>query len=218
MEGMVKKQMKWSINGIAEQFRVIPVLVIENEAEAKRQLQALSDGGLMAAEITYRTAYAAEAIRYASAQFPEFCIGAGSVTCAQQAEEAAEAGAVFIVSPGLSEEVAAFCREKEVPYLPGCVTPTEIMRAMTLGITTVKFFPAGVYGGLRAIKALAAPFPALRFIPTGGVNTENLAEYLAFPKIAAVGGSWMMQGDTKAECEKIQEMIRTEQNRSGTPQ
>ena len=120
-------------------------------------------------------------------------IGAGTVINGQQCVEALNAGAKFIVSPGLSEEVAGICAANGVDYFPGCVTPTEIMQALELGITTVKFFPANVYGGLKALKALSAPFPQVKFIPTGGVNRENLDEFLAFDKVAAVGGSFFVE-------------------------
>ena len=120
-------------------------------------------------------------------------IGAGTVIDGKQCEKALAAGAKFIVSPGLSAEVAEMCKEKGVPYYPGCVTPTEIMQALSLGITTVKFFPANIYGGLKALKALSAPFPQVRFIPTGGVNKENMDEYLSFEKVAAVGGSFFVE-------------------------
>ena len=120
-------------------------------------------------------------------------VGAGTVINGRQCVEALNAGAKFIVSPGLSVEVAEICKANDVPYYPGCVTPTEIMQALDLGITTVKFFPANVYGGLKALKALSAPFPQVKFIPTGGVNKENLDEFLAFDKVAAVGGSFFVE-------------------------
>ena len=120
-------------------------------------------------------------------------VGAGTVINGRQCVEALNAGAKFIVSPGLSVEVAEICKANDVPYYPGCVTPTEIMQALDLGITTVKFFPANVYGGLKALKALSAPFPQVKFIPTGGVNRENLDEFLAFDKVAAVGGSFFVE-------------------------
>ena len=126
-------------------------------------------------------------------EFPDMEIGAGTVIGGEQCERALNAGAKFIVSPGLSGDVALICKQNNVPYYPGCVTPTEIMRALSLGITTVKFFPANVYGGLKAMKALAAPFPQIKFIPTGGVNRENLDEFLSWDKIAAVGGSFFVE-------------------------
>ena len=134
-------------------------------------------------------------------------IGAGTVINGAQAKAAIEAGAKFIVSPGLSAEVAKICEAAEIPYLPGCVTPTEIMQALELGITTLKFFPANVYGGLKALKALSAPFPQVRFLPTGGVDLTNINEFLEFDKIAAIGGSFMMKGDIVANCKAMWEVI-----------
>ena len=186
-----------------EQFKIIPVVVLHNEQEAKHQLSALMEGGLKVAEITFRTEYAEEGIKYATENFPKLCVGAGTVINVEQCSRAIKAGAKFIVSPGLSEEVAELCRTRGMDYLPGCVTPTEIMKAISLGITTVKFFPANVYGGLNAIKALAAPFPQIKFVPTGGVNENNLQEFLAFDKIAAIGGSFMMKGDIDENCKRI---------------
>ncbi len=168
----------------------IPVVVIKELDETKKILTALKNYGINCAEITFRTACAEEAIKLASKEFPDMNIGAGTVINAEQCKRAIKAGATFIVSPGLSASVAKVCQENDVPYYPGCVTPTEIMAALELGITTVKFFPANVYGGLKAMKALAAPFPQIKFIPTGGVNADNLDEFLAWEKIAAVGGSF----------------------------
>ena len=167
--------------------RLIPVVVIKELNDTKVILSALQKEGMLCAEITFRTACAEEAIKLAVQEFPNMEIGAGTVINGEQCERAIKAGAKFIVSPGLSEEVAIICKKKNIPYYPGCVTPTEIMQAISLGITTVKFFPANVYGGLKAMKALSAPFPQIRFIPTGGVNRENLDEYLAWDKIAALG-------------------------------
>ena len=147
----------------------------------------------MCAEITFRTACAKEAIAYASKNYPDMSVGAGTVINKQQCLDALEAGAKFIVSPGLSVEVAKVCKEHNVPYYPGCVTPTEIMMALDLGITIVKFFPANVYGGLKAMKALAAPFPQIKFIPTGGVDRSNIDEFLAWEKIHAIGGSFFVK-------------------------
>lgn len=173
--------------------KFIPVVVIKEINETEKILSALSRAGINCAEITFRTACAAEAIAFAVKKFPQMNIGAGTVINADQCKAALEAGAKFIVSPGLSEEVAQVCRQHDVPYYPGCVTPTEIMQALELGITTVKFFPANVYGGLKAMKALAAPFPQIRFIPTGGVNRDNIDEFLAWDKIAAIGGSFFVE-------------------------
>ena len=168
----------------------IPVVVIKELNELDVILPALKEDGINCAEITFRTNCAAEAIKLACQKYPDMDVGAGTVINAEQCECAIKAGAKFIVSPGLSVSVANVCKENNIPYYPGCVTPTEIMQALELGITTVKFFPANVYGGLKAMKALAAPFPQIRFIPTGGVNADNLDEYLAWDKIVAVGGSF----------------------------
>ena len=173
--------------------RKIPVVVIKEMSETDKILTALRNDGINCAEITFRTACAAEAIAYAVKNYPDMNIGAGTVINAEQCEKALAAGARFIVSPGLSVAVANVCNERGVPYYPGCVTPTEIMQALELGITTVKFFPANVYGGLKAMKALAGPFPQIKFIPTGGVDATNLDEYLAWEKIAAVGGSFYVK-------------------------
>ena len=171
----------------------IPVVVIKELSETDKILTALKNDGINTAEITFRTACAAEAIAYACKNYPDMSIGAGTVINAEQCEAALAAGAKFIVSPGLSPAVAKICGERGIPYYPGCVTPTEIMAALELGITTVKFFPANVYGGLKAMKALAGPFPQIKFIPTGGVDASNLDEYLAWEKIAAVGGSFYVK-------------------------
>lgn len=173
--------------------RLIPVVVIKNLDDTEKILTALKKDGINCAEITFRTACAKDAIALAVEKFPYMNVGAGTVINGRQCVEALNAGAKFIVSPGLSVEVAEICKANDVPYYPGCVTPTEIMQALDLGITTVKFFPANVYGGLKALKALSAPFPQVKFIPTGGVNRENLDEFLAFDKVAAVGGSFFVE-------------------------
>ena len=187
--------------------RALPVVVIKELDDTVPTLKALCDGGLPAAEITFRTACAADAIRMGVKEFPDMYIGAGTVINGEQAKAAIDAGACFIVSPGLSAEVAEVCKAADIPYFPGCATPTEIMQAIALGITTVKFFPANVYGGLNAIKALSAPFPQVKFLPTGGVDLSNINEFLAFDKIVAVGGSFMMKGDIVANCKKLMEVI-----------
>lgn len=191
-----------------EQFKVIPVVILHNETEAKELLSALCKGGLPVAEITFRTNYAEEGIKYAVKNFAEIYVGAGTVINAEQCERAIKAGAKFIVSPGFSSEVLSVCKKYQVQYLPGCITPTEIIQAISCGISMVKFFPANVYGGLAAIKALSAPFPQIKFVPTGGVNESNLAEFLAFDRIAAVGGSFMMKGDVTENCKKINQIIK----------
>ncbi|MBR5577383.1 MAG: bifunctional 4-hydroxy-2-oxoglutarate aldolase/2-dehydro-3-deoxy-phosphogluconate aldolase [Lachnospiraceae bacterium] len=172
--------------------RFIPVVVIKELEETDRIMKALKNNDIHCAEITFRTDCAAEAIAYAVKNYPEMEIGAGTVINSRQCEEALAAGATFIVSPGLSPSVARLCNERGIPYYPGCVTPTEIMAALELGITTVKFFPANVYGGLKALKALSAPFPQVKFIPTGGIDRSNIEEFLAFDKVAAIGGSFFV--------------------------
>ena len=173
--------------------KYIPVVVIKEIGETDKILTALKNSGINCAEITFRTACAKEAIAYAAKNYPDMEIGAGTVINAEQCEAALEAGATFIVSPGLSVSVAKICAERNIPYYPGCVTPTEIMQALELGITTVKFFPANIYGGLKALKALSAPFPQIKFIPTGGVDRSNIDEFLAFDKVAAIGGSFFVK-------------------------
>lgn len=188
--------------------KLIPVVVIKDVNETEKTLSALRAGGINCAEITFRTACAEESIKLAVKLFPDMHIGAGTVINEEQAIRAVNAGAKFIVSPGFSEKVALYVRKQGIPYYPGCVTPTEIMQALELGITTVKFFPANVYGGLKALKALSGPFPQVKFIPTGGVDLTNLKEFLEFDKIFAVAGSFMMKGDITENCKKACEIIK----------
>ena len=181
--------------------KYIPVVVIKEMSEVDKILTALKNSDIYCAEITFRTACAAEAIAYAAKNYPDMEIGAGTVINAEQCDAALAAGATFIVSPGLSPAVAEICRERGIPYYPGCVTPTEIMAALEFGITTVKFVPANIYGGLKALKALAGPFPQVKFIPTGGVDRGNIDEFLAFDRVAAIGGSFFV----KEALEKMEE-------------
>ena len=170
---------------------VVPVVVLDDAKDAVPAARALLAGGVDVMEITFRTAAAAGAIRAVSEGCPEMLVGAGTVVTLDQCRQALECGAKFIVSPGFDPEVVGWCAERSVPITPGCVTPTEIMAAIRLGVNVVKFFPAGVYGGLRAMKALSAPFGGVKFIPTGGVDAKNLKEYLEAPFVHAVGGSWL---------------------------
>ena len=170
---------------------VVPVVVLDNAKDAVPAARALLAGGVDVMEITFRTAAAADAIRAVSEGCPEMLVGAGTVVTLDQCRQALECGAKYIVSPGFDPEVVGWCTERSVPITPGCVTPTEIMAAIRLGVNVVKFFPAGVYGGLRAMKALSAPFGGVKFIPTGGVDAKNLKEYLEAPFVHAVGGSWL---------------------------
>ena len=169
---------------------VIPVVVLDDTAKALTTANALLAGGVSVMEITFRTAAAADSIKAVSENCPEMLVGAGTVVTLDQCKQALECGAKFIVSPGVDPEVVSWCVERNIPITPGCVTPTEIMAAMKLGLNVVKFFPAGVYGGLKAMKALSAPFGGIKFIPTGGVDAKNLKEYLEAPFVHAVGGSW----------------------------
>lgn len=170
---------------------VVPVVVLENAEDAVPTAKALLAGGIDVMEITFRTAAAADSIAAVSRECPDMLVGAGTVITLEQCRKAVDCGASFIVSPGYNDEVVAWCVENGTTITPGCVTPTEIMAAMSRGLKTVKFFPANVYGGLSAMKALSGPFPGLKFIPTGGVSGQNLGEYLSAPFIHAVGGSWL---------------------------
>jgi 2-dehydro-3-deoxyphosphogluconate aldolase/(4S)-4-hydroxy-2-oxoglutarate aldolase len=170
---------------------VIPVLEIETAENALPLAEALWAGDLPIAEITLRTEAALDSIRCLARRMPEVLVGAGSVTNREQARAAVEAGAQFIVTPGMIESVVQYAQEQQVPILAGAVTPTEMICGINLGLRMLKFFPSETMGGLQAIKALSDPFPGLRFVPTGGIRLENMADYLRMPKIHAVGGSWM---------------------------
>ena len=170
---------------------IVPVVVLDDAKDAVPTANALLAGGVSVMEITFRTAAAADSIKAVSENCPEMLVGAGTVVTLEQCKQALECGAQFIVSPGLDPEVVSWCVERNVPITPGCVTPTEIMAAMKLGLNVVKFFPAGVYGGLKAMKSLSAPFGGVKFIPTGGVDAKNLKEYLEAPFVHVVGGSWL---------------------------
>ena len=169
---------------------VVPVVVLDDAKDAVATAKALLAGGVDVMEITFRTAAAADSIKAVAESCPDMLVGAGTVITLEQCKKAVECGAKFIVSPGFDEEVVRWCVENGVAVTPGCVTPTEIMAAMKLGLNVVKFFPAGVYGGLSAMKALSGPFGGIKFIPTGGVDAKNLKEYLEAPFVHAVGGSW----------------------------
>ncbi|MBR6358198.1 MAG: bifunctional 4-hydroxy-2-oxoglutarate aldolase/2-dehydro-3-deoxy-phosphogluconate aldolase [Lachnospiraceae bacterium] len=183
---------------IIEQFSklgIIPVVVLNDAKDAAPLAKALCEGGLPVAEVTFRTDAAEESIRIMSKEFPEMLVGAGTVLTTEQVDRAVNAGAKFIVSPGLNPKVVRYCQEKGVPITPGTSSPTDIEAALELGLDVVKFFPAEQSGGIAKIKAMAAPYTNVRFMPTGGVNAANLKDYLDFPKIVACGGSWMVKGD-----------------------
>lgn len=192
---------------------VVPVVVLNKVEDTIPVVKALHDGDVPVAEICFRTPCAAECIKLAVKEFPNDLIGAGTVINATQCEEAIACGAKFIVSPGLSKSVAEVCKKHGVPYLPGVVTPTEIMEAIELGLSTLKFFPAGVFGGLKAINALGAAFPQVKFMPTGGVDNSNLKEFISCNKIIACGGSWMCKGTAEeitAKCLEARKIIKGE--------
>ena len=187
---------------------VVPVVVLDKVEDAIPTAKAMAAGGVDTMEITFRTACAPEAIKAVADNCPEVLVGAGTIVNVEQAKLAVEMGAKFIVSPGFSDEVVGWCVENDIPVAPGCVTPTEIMAALKHGLKMVKFFPANVYGGLKALKALSAPFPQVRFLPTGGVDLTNINEFLAFDKIVVIGGSFMMKGDIVANCKEMWATIK----------
>ena len=170
---------------------LVPVVVIENAKDAIPTANAMVAGGVDVMEITFRTAAAPDAIRAVAENCPDMLVGAGTIITLEQCKKAVENGAKFIVSPGFNQEVVAWCVANDIAVCPGCVTPTEIMAAMMEGLKVVKFFPANVYGGLNAMKNLSAPFGGIKFIPTGGVNADNIGEYITAPFVYAVGGSWV---------------------------
>ena len=175
---------------------VVPVVVLDKVEDAIPTANAMLAGGVDTMEITFRTACAPACIKAVAENCPDTLVGAGTIITLEQCKLAVEMGAKFIVAPGFNEEVVAWCVEINIPITPGCVTPTEIMGAMKYGLNLIKFFPANVYGGLNAIKNLAGPLVGIKFLPTGGVNSSNIAEYISAPFIHAVGGSW---GCPKAE-------------------
>lgn len=176
-----------------EEIGIVPVVKINRAEDAVPLAKALCEGGLPCAEVTFRTAAAADAIRAMTEAFPEMLVGAGTVLTTEQADAAIAAGAKFLVSPGLNPAVVKYCVEKGYPITPGCANPSDIEQALTFGLDVVKFFPAEAAGGLPMIKAMSAPYGSLKFMPTGGIDAGNLKSYLDFPKILACGGSWMVK-------------------------
>lgn len=189
---------------------LVPVVVLENAADAVPTARALLAGGVDVMEITFRTAAAEDALCAVSKACPEILTGAGTVITLEQCRRAVDAGAQFIVSPGLDEVIVRWCTDRGVAVIPGCATPSEIMAAMRLGLHTVKFFPANAYGGLSVLKSLAAPFGTVRFIPSGGIDAGNLSDYLSASFVLAVGGSWVCpRADIAAgSYEKITKLCR----------
>lgn len=176
------------------EFGIIPVVVLNDTKDAEPLGRALVEGGIPCAEVTFRTEAAEESIRIMAEKFPEMLVGAGTVLTTEQVDRAVAAGAKFIVSPGLNPKVVKYCIEKNIPVTPGIITPSEMEQAIELGLEVVKFFPAESFGGLKTIKSMAAPYNKMMFMPTGGINPENVKEYLKFDKILACGGSWMVSG------------------------
>ena len=182
----------------AERFAelgVVPVVVLEDAKDAAPLAKALVEGGLPCAEVTFRTAAAEESIRIMASEYPDMFVGAGTVLTIDQVDRAVAAGAKFIVSPGFDPEIVDYCLSKDIPVFPGVITPSEVAQAVKGGLKVVKFFPAEQFGGVATIKAMAAPYVGLKFMPTGGVNAKNLENYLSCDKIVACGGSWMVKGD-----------------------
>jgi 2-dehydro-3-deoxyphosphogluconate aldolase/(4S)-4-hydroxy-2-oxoglutarate aldolase len=174
-------------------FGVVPVVAINQAKDAIQLGQALLSGGLPCAEITFRTAAAEEVIKRIASELPQILVGAGTVLTVEQAERAVSAGARFIVSPGFDEKVVSWCLGQGVVVTPGVATPTEINMALDHGLSILKFFPAEALGGIKTLKAISAPYVNVKFMPTGGVNLENLAEYLRLPSVHACGGSWLVK-------------------------
>src|SRR5687768_12264501 len=181
--------------GHLRRLKIVPVITIDDPAHASRLASALSDGGLPCAEVTFRTPTALEALRRMTAEHPDMLLGAGTVLTVKQAAEARAAGAKFIVAPGFNPAVTEYCLANGTPVFPGVCTPTEIEGALGLGLNVLKFFPAEPIGGIKYLKAIAAPYTSVQFMPTGGVTVENIGTYLAFPRVVACGGSWMAPPD-----------------------
>ena len=187
-----------TVDEIKEAFRkigIIPVVVLDDEEQAEPLAEALLRGGLPAAEVTFRTDAAVASIRRMKEKYPELLVGAGTVLTREQVDRAVDAGAEFLVSPGLNPDIVKYAMEKGVPFTPGTQTPSEMEQAMALGLDFVKFFPAEPSGGLNMIKAVAAAYTKLSFMPTGGINAKNVGDYLAYDRIVACGGSWMVKKD-----------------------
>ena len=192
------------------EYGIVPVVVLNDAKDAEPLAKALCEGGQKCAEVTFRTAAAEESIKIMAEKFPDMLVGAGTVLTTEQVDRAVAAGAKFIVSPGLNPKVVKYCVEKGIPVCPGTCTPSEMEQAMDLGLDVVKFFPAEPSGGVKFIKAVAAPYTMLKFMPTGGVNATNVRDYLAYDKILCCGGSWMVKGSLieAGEFDKIVEMTK----------
>ena len=193
-----------------QKIGIVPVVKIDRAEDAVPLAKALCAGGLPCAEVTFRTEAAAEAIRLMVQNFPQMCVGAGTVLNKEQVDTAVQSGAQFMVSPGLNPKTVGYCVDKKIPVVPGITSPSEIEQALEFGLDVVKFFPAEQSGGLAKIKAMSAPYTTMKFMPTGGINAKNLNSYLDFPKILACGGSWMVPADliNNGEFDKIEQLTR----------
>lgn len=191
-------------------FGVVPVVVLDDAGDALPLAKALNQGGLPCAEVTFRTDAAEESIRLMSTAWPEMLVGAGTVLTVEQVDRAVAAGAKFIVSPGFDPEIVDYCLERNIPVLPGCVTPSEVAQAVKRGLKTIKFFPAQQAGGLPMLKAMAAPYTMVKFMPTGGISAQNLKDYLGFDRVLCCGGSWMVKKDMirNKEFDRIEQLTR----------
>lgn len=188
-----------NVSETIQKMGVVPVVVLNDAKDAAPLAKALCEGGLPCAEVTFRTEAAEESIRIMTTEYPDMFVGAGTVLTIEQIDRAVAAGAKFIVSPGFDPEIVDYCLSKDIPVYPGCITPSEVAQAVKRGLKVVKFFPAEQFGGVSTIKALAAPYVGVKFMPTGGVNAKNLESYLSCDKIVACGGSWMVKGDLVKE-------------------
>ena len=197
-----------------ENTGIVPVVVLDDPRDAKPLAEALCSGGLPCAEVTFRTPAAAQSIRIMSEKFPHMLIGAGTVLTTEQVDSAVDAGAKFIVSPGLNPRIVKYCTERNIVITPGCANPSDVEQAIENGLDVVKFFPAEQAGGLAYIKAIAAPYPGIKFMPTGGINPKNVWDYLAYDRILACGGSWMVKGDLirDGKFDEIRELVKEAAN------
>ena len=182
-----------------EEYGVVPVVVLKDTKDAIPLADALIEGGLSCAEVTFRTDAAEESIRLMSKKYPDMLVGAGTVLTIEQVDRAVKAGAKFIVSPGFDAEIVDYCLDKNIPVFPGCITPSEVAQAVKRGLKVIKFFPAEQAGGVAMIKAMGAPYGMVKFMPTGGISAKNLSEYLSCSNIVCCGGSWMVKGDLITE-------------------
>ena len=191
-------------------MKIVPVVKLDDAKDAVPLAKALVEGGLPCAEVTFRTEAAAESIKKMLEAYPDMLVGAGTVLTTEQVDLAVKSGAKFIVSPGFDPEIVDYCLKKNIPVFPGCISPSEVAQAVKRGLKVVKFFPAEQAGGIAMIKAMAAPYQNLKFMPTGGINTGNLKDYLSCDKILCCGGSWMVKGDMirNGEFDQIQVMVK----------